>query len=423
MEQKLFTELRPLYVTSKENPNEIRIRIRLRDLIDPEILRRAVDTTMRRYPYFCVELRKKDGQYVFAENPRPVVITHSLHGVALNSEASHYHMIAFCWEDNWIVLDVFHGMTDGTGAYEVVRTLLYYYCSERYHVRLKGDGIRLLGDEIPAEEWLDPVAARTDLPRPRQHEQMSDALNLIASAGLEADRRHTVYSIAVSESEFMRFNLDNDGSPGTMVSLLLSRAIAKLYPDARDVIRITLCVNQRSALHAPLAHHSLVGGAMLEYKDRMRDWPLDRQATAYRGMVFAQTQEEDVLMGVASIQGINGLLLTKENDQERLGIASYINKLAARVITATVSYVGKANYREAEQYIRDFRAWTSSAADGLTVEISAVNGRFVLDFLQSFSSPVYVNAFLKELEENGIVYDLQDVNELELANIQLPWTV
>jgi len=62
------------------------------------------------------------------------------------------------------------------------------------------------------------------------------------------------------------------------------------------------------------------------------------------------------------------------------------------------------------------------AADGLTVEISAVNGRFTLDFLQTFSNPIFVNAFLKELEENGIVYDLQDVNELELANIKLPWT-
>ena len=46
LEQKLFTELRPLYVTSKESPNEIRIKIRMRDLIDPAILRRAVDTTM-----------------------------------------------------------------------------------------------------------------------------------------------------------------------------------------------------------------------------------------------------------------------------------------------------------------------------------------------------------------------------------------
>ena len=423
MEQKLFTELRPLYVTTKESPNEIRIRIRMRDLIDPEILRRAVDMTMKRYPYFRVELQKKEGRYVFAENHRPVVITDSLHGVDLNSEDSNYHMIAFCRKDNWIVLDVFHGMTDGTGAYEVVRTLLYYYCSERYNVKLKEEGIRLVGEEIPEEEWIDPVANRTDLPSPKQNELMSDALNLIASAGLEEDHHHTAYSIAISESEFMRFNLDNDGSPGTMVSLLLSRAISKLFPEAENVIRIALCLNQRKALHAPLAHQSLVGGVMLEYKDKMRNWPLEMQGTAYRGMVFAQAQEENVLMGVASIKGLNGMILSKESDTERLGIASYINSLASRVVTATVSYVGKADYKEAEQYIRDFRLWTSSSGNGLLVEISAVNGRFTLDFLQTFSNPIFVNAFLKELEENGIVYDLQDVNELELPNIQLPWTM
>ena len=59
MEQKLFTELRTLYTTTKETPTEIRIRIRMRDLIDPAILRCAADMTMSRYPYFCVELQKK----------------------------------------------------------------------------------------------------------------------------------------------------------------------------------------------------------------------------------------------------------------------------------------------------------------------------------------------------------------------------
>ena len=421
MEQKLFTELRTLYTTTKETPTVIRIRIRMRDLIDPAILRRAVDMTMRRYPYFCVALQKKEGRYVYAENHRPVVITDSLHGVDLNSEESNYHMIAFCLQDNWIILDVFHGLTDGAGAYEVVRTLLYYYCSERYNVMLKEDGIRLVGDEISEEEWIDPVVNRTDLPTPERNE-MANALNLRTSAGLEEDHRHTVYSIAISEAEFMRFNLDNNGSPGTMVSLLLSRAVAKLYPDSDEMIRIALCVNQRKALNAPLAHHSLVGAVMLEYKDKMRDWSLDMQSTAYRGMVFAQVQEEKVLMGVASFKGINDMLLTKESDQERIGVASYINSLAAKLTTATVSYVGKADYKEAEQYVSDFRLWTSPLGNNLLVEISAVNGRFTLDFLQSFSSPVIVNAFLKELDENGIVYDLQDVNELKLPNIKLPWT-
>ena len=260
------------------------------------------------------------------------------------------------------------------------------------------------------------MANRTDLPEPSRTE-MSDALNLATSAGLEKDDRHTVYSIAISESEFMRFNLDNDGSPGTMVSLLLSRAIAKLFPTAENVIRIALCVNQRKALHAPLAHQSLVGGAMLEYKDQIRDWSLDRQATAYRGMVFVQSQEENVLRGLVSASGICRLILSKESDQERLGVAGYIQNLAAKLVTATVSYVGKANYQEAEQYIRDFRLWTSPESNNLLIEISAVNGRFTLEFIQRFSSPIYVNAFLKELEDNGIVYDLQDVNEPEFPTI------
>ena len=54
------------------------------------------------------------------------VITDSLSGVELNSAESNFHMISFSWQDNWVVMDVFHALTDGTGAYEVVRTFLYY---------------------------------------------------------------------------------------------------------------------------------------------------------------------------------------------------------------------------------------------------------------------------------------------------------
>ena len=90
------------------------------------------------------------------------------------------------------------------------------------------------------------------------------------------------------------------------------------------------------------------------------------------------------------------------------------------VASATVSYVGKANFGEAERYIQDFRLWTLSST-GITIEISAVNGRFTLDFIQLFSDATYLEAFLRELEENDIEYDLQDVCELELADVRVPW--
>lgn len=419
MDQMIFTELRTLYSLNWGRCNVIRIRARMRDLVEPDALHHAVEMTMRRYPYFCVELKKGE-EYFFARNNRPVVITNSLSGVELNTAESNYHLISFSWKDNWIIMDISHAITDGTGAYEVMRTFLYYYVSSRYAVELAEEGIRLVGDEISIEEWEDPVLKAQNLPIPPRTE-MPKALNVVSAAGLEDDHSATVYSIAIPEDEFMQFNIENDGSPATMVSLFLSRAIAKLYPESEDVIRIVMTVNQRKALKAPLAHQTLVGGVMLEYKDKMRSWPLDRQATAYRGMVFAQTMDEVVLAGVASQKGINQMILSKQSDQERVAVAQMIGDMTDRLITATVSYVGKADYKDAEKYIRDFRLWTRSTGKAILIEISAVNGKFTLDFTQPFESPVYMDAFLRELEENDITYDLQDVMELDVPDIHLPW--
>lgn len=419
MEQKLFTELRTLYSLNWGKSNVIRIRVRMRDLVESNSIRYAVDTTMKRYPYFCVELKKAE-EYYFDQNDRPVIITNSLSGVELNTAESNYHFVSFSWKDNWIIMDISHAITDGTGAYEVMRTFLFYYVSSRYGLKLAEEGIRLVGDEISMEEWEDPVLNAKDLPNPPRVE-MSKSLNVVSAAGLENDKTPAVYSISIPEDEFMRFNIQNDGSPGTMVSLFLSRAIAKLYPDCEDVIRITMTVNQRKALKTPLAHQTLVGGVMLEYKEKIRYWPLDRQATAYRGMVFAQTMDEAVLAGVASQKGINQMILSKSNDQDRMTVSQMITGMAEKILTATVSYVGKADYKEAEKYIRDFRTWTNASGNYILIEISAVNGKFNLDFIQPFMSPVYVNAFLNELEENGITYDLQDVMKLELPDIKLPW--
>jgi hypothetical protein len=116
------------------------------------------------------------------------------------------------------------------------------------------------------------------------------------------------------------------------------------------------------------------------------------------------------------------MLLPKASDQERLGISAFVGSTTDQMLTASVSYVGRANYKEAEKYIRDFRTWTGAPGKYICIEIAAVNGRFTLDFIQPFSSPIYVEAFLKELEENGITYDLQDVAALDVPNIRLPWS-
>ena len=57
----------------------------------------------------------------------------------------------------------------------------------------------------------------------------------------------------------------------------------------------------------------------------------------------------------------------------------------------------------------------------LLVEISAVNGVFKLDLMQTFTSDALVRAFLRELEHEGITYDLQDVRPVQLSAAEFPW--
>ena len=420
MKIPLFSEYSRLFQASREKSNVIRMEIRLCDPIDGAALRRAVDTTMRRYPYFAVMLQKEENAYYFRENERPVTVSHSEQGVPLNSEASGYHLLAFAWQKDTIYVDVFHALTDGTGMLELSRTLLYYYCTEYYDVEMRTQGIRLVGDPIPPEEWDDPAGKLEQIP-PTGESKASPALNLTEMSRAQADRGKVVFGITLEEASFMRFCSEHDGSPGTMTALLLSRAIASVHQDLPQPVRICLCVNQRNALRAPKAHQSLVGWAWLEYKEMMRTWPLTRQATAFRGMVFAQTVEETVIANQQAMNRNCRMLRSLKTDEERAAFVKNDDAYLSSVLTATVSYVGKADFGDAEPYITGFRTLAYPMVEGILIEISAVNRRISLDFMQNFSSPIYLDAFLNALEENDIPYRFDGGKRLTIPGVELPW--
>ena len=79
-----------------------------------------------------------------------------------------------------------------------------------------------------------------------------------------------------------------------------------------------------------------MGGAFLEHTDVIKSLPLNKQAAAYRKMVFRQTTEQAVLAGVASQKGISQLLLSKATDVERTGIAKMLGDMTSRLVTANV---------------------------------------------------------------------------------------
>ena len=133
----------------------VRLTVRLTDPIDAEILQTALSKTQRRFPYLCVRMKKGEGAFYYVDNPLPVVILHSDERVNLGTDELNGHLWAVSYNEDRLHLDCYHGITDGTGMYRVLATLLYYYCAERYGVT-ETEGIDLETDTIPAAETTDP---------------------------------------------------------------------------------------------------------------------------------------------------------------------------------------------------------------------------------------------------------------------------
>ena len=183
--KKLLSERFYLTWAGEQMSWTVRMTLKMRDAVDGDLLRKAVESTRQRYPYYQVKLGiRKDAEdteyFVYEDNSEPWVLSEREKPVKLIAPESNNHLLAFCYWDKYIAIDFFHCLTDGTGAYNILRTLLYEYSCRRYDAALSRErislpkgihaeriltpegmgmaNIRVAGDIISPKEWEDPAA-------------------------------------------------------------------------------------------------------------------------------------------------------------------------------------------------------------------------------------------------------------------------
>ena len=424
MKQKLYSELRTIYETTPEDPHTFRLSIKMKDLIDGEILRSAAERTMERYPYFLVRMRRESADIYYESNPLPFPVIETGERVTLGSEQTNYHLMAICYWQNWLHLDCYHALTDGGGLHPMLITLLHHYISAFYGIEPDAKNVRLPGSPIPEDEWTDPARAPLSPERAGLTTKWSRPAFQLGEDQVHLQPDCIVTTIGISEKEFIPFNLSNDGSPATIVSLLLARSLDMVHPDSADPIVIALCVNQRQALGAPLAHQSLVGDARLIYSDKVKKLPFSTQATCFRGMVALQTDRDMVLDEIRDYQQLMRELDEMKTFDERHETCVRRMEAVSQCVTATVSYIGKINLGPLEPYLQEFDPLPSTALPSmhspLTIEMVSMNGSIVLNFIQYFSEMEYFNLFVRQLRENNINYNVLRQEQALYPFIQMP---
>ena len=116
-----------LYYNEKNFPSVMRGRVTLKEPVDIDILRRSVNTAIRRYPYYAVHVvADKDGGYVLLPNHKEVVVLPVLKKCPkLGSRRVNGHLLFVECEGKDSYFHMSHSMCGGQGMQPWSRTVIY----------------------------------------------------------------------------------------------------------------------------------------------------------------------------------------------------------------------------------------------------------------------------------------------------------
>ena len=127
--------------SDKRDTGVFRVSCELKEYVDPGCLQRALDAALRRFPYFLFVLRVglfwyylERGDFIpqVHEEDRPVCSP-------LYNRGKKTPLFDISYYGRKINLEVFHALTDGAGAFEFMRTIIYYYVTYRHPAQFQDE--------------------------------------------------------------------------------------------------------------------------------------------------------------------------------------------------------------------------------------------------------------------------------------------
>ena len=176
----------------KNFSNVYRISLSLKENVQPDILQKALDLTLPRFPTFQVALRKGLFWRYLEANHRPgPFVREDIENpcMPMHFKANNRYLIRIYYYEKKISLEVFHSLSDGAGTLYFLKTLTAVY-------------LRLLGHEIPNGEGVLDI---TEKPDP---EEFEDAYLRYASSKVGRPRSQgNAYRVRGTKEPFYTLNI------------------------------------------------------------------------------------------------------------------------------------------------------------------------------------------------------------------------
>ena len=388
-----------LNLSDPEHHNTMGAFLTLKDPVDGNLLRSAVEALRTRFPYFYVRAARGGNGGTPVPNALPMTVRNTWDPLCFNTEAANFHLAAWKYEGRRLAFEISHSLTDGAGVLPYVRSVLYLYLSGAAGIDFDPAGFRLPGQPVPESETGNPFRdLDVDNAKPLyQKKPVPDFFRPACGSG----RGKTVFCLKLRESQVVQYCRAFDGTPNVIVSVMLAKAARRFDPSCEKAVTAMVCIDHKALLGSPDNYRCFVGSAFLDFP-RDRDLVSIQQAcTIARGQLMLQAQPENSLWEIRQMK-------------QGLPPPSPVIPQAS----VCVSYPGGRSFGQLAPWIDEFYIMTSlSKITDILCEITCVGHSFFLAFMQPFSSPDYFRCFLEELTAAGIPYELLRSEPLRLSNI------
>ena len=390
-------------VTGKNDTRVFRFYCQLKETVDGEILQQALDQTMEKYPLFQAVLRK--GLFWFYLERRDIHATVKQEkrppcsSLYIPDKKSLLFQVSY--HNNRMNFEVFHGLTDGTGAMNFLEELVQNYLILA-HPETELPRVEHEEEITPGDQEEDSFSQYYSSEIPRNKEKRPAAVKLKGEKLVHSDMDITEVILNVKEA------LAKARSYGVSITILLTAmllcSIQEEIPRNRQKKPVTLMIPVNLRNYFPSqSMGNFFGWIEVGYVFE-EDTSFEEVLSSVKQQFQEQLQKDRIAMNM------NGYVRIEKNPFVRavpLEIKKFFlmagANLGSRSITAVYSNIGIIRLpEEYKEYIERFGIFAST--DSLQLCSCSYGDQLVLGFTSKIPDDSIQRNFMKMLKKEEISY-------------------
>ena len=390
-------------VTGKNDTRVFRFYCQLKETVDGEILQQALDQTMKKYPLFQAVLRK--GLFWFYLERRDIHATVKQEkrppcsSLYIPDKKSLLFQVSY--HNNRMNFEVFHGLTDGTGAMNFLEELVQNYLILA-HPETELPRVEHEEEITPGDQEEDSFSQYYSSEIPRNKEKKPAAVKLKGEKLVHSDMDITEVILNVKET------LAKARSYGVSITILLTAmllcSIQEEIPRNRQKKPVTLMIPVNLRNYFPSqSMGNFFGWIEVGYVFE-EDTSFEEVLASVKQQFQKQLQKDRIAMNM------NGYVRIEKNPFVRavpLEIKKFFlmagANLGSRSITAVYSNIGIIRLpEEYKEYIERFGIFAST--DSLQLCSCSYGNQLVLGFTSKIPDDSIQRNFMKMLKKEEISY-------------------